>query len=168
MKVIDSNLDDKKNIVSIRLNNSDRDTMRVTAARLLIRESELYRFAVHHLLGRLQRLYDSSCTGSDLLPLFLEFRDELTLELGLKKHQLFEILNGRTADPEKFVAMSDVELLLLPQHGVRQRLHQISEAAEYRHSDTTAWLHRYFYAKYQLQDGRVDEEADNLLLDQPS
>lgn len=162
MKAIDSNLDDKKNIVSIRLNNSDRDAMRVTAARLLVRESEVYRFAVHHLLSRLQRLYDNSYVGSDLLPLFLEFRDELNTELGLKKHQLFEILNGRTVDPEKFVAMSDVELLLLPQHSVRQRLHQLSEAADYRHTDTALWLERYFYSKYLLNktpETDVDEST---------
>lgn len=166
MKVIDTNLDDKKNIVSIRLNNSDRDAMRVTASRLLVRESELYRFAVHHLLSRLHKLYDNSYTGSDLLPLFLEFRDELNSELGLKKHQLFEILNGRTADPEKFVAMSDVELLLLPQHTVRQRLHQISEAAEHRHGDTCIWLRKYFVAKYLLVDDVPIEYEDSQTLEQ--
>lgn len=165
MKVLDTNLDDKKNIVSIRLNNSDRDAMRVTAARLLVRESELYRFAVHHLLSRLQQLYDNTFTGSDLLPLFLEFRDELNSELGLKKHQLFEILNGRTANPEKFVAMTDVELLLLPQHTVRQRLHQITEAADHRHTDTTVWLEKYFAEKYMLQDNCASD-CDESLIDQ--
>lgn len=163
MKVIDNNSDDKKNIVSIRINNSDRDAMRVTAARLLVRESELYRFAVHHLLSRLKRLYDNSLTGSDLLPLFLEFRDELNTELGLKKHQLFEILNGRTADPEKFVAMSDVELLLLPQHTVRQRLHQLSEAADHRHSDTTIWLGNYFTEKYMLHNIYYDDTDSGVI-----
>ena len=160
MKVIDASLDDKKNIVSIRLSNSDRDAMRVTAARLLVRESELYRFAVHHLLNRLQRFYDNNFTDSDLLPLFLEFREELNTELGLKKHQLFEIFNGRTADPEKFVAMCDVELLLLPQHTVRQRLHQINETMEHRHADTGIWLKSYLYAKYALRDG-FDDEGDS-------
>jgi len=70
---------DKKNIVSIRLNNADREAVRLNAARLFVRESELYRFAVHHLLHRLHRLHDDGCSGSDLLPLFLEFRDELNV-----------------------------------------------------------------------------------------
>ncbi len=152
LKAKEAALDDKKNIVSIRLNNTDRDAVRVTAARLLVRESELYRFAVHHLLNRLNRLYDDRFTGSDLLPLFLEFRDELNAELGLKKYQLFEIFNSRTANPEKFVAMCDVELLLLPQHVVRQRLQLIDNASSYRHVDTSVWLKRYVFAKYQLSD----------------
>ena len=67
-------LNDKKHIVSMRLNNADRISMRSTAARLFVRESELYRFAIYHLLNRLHKLHDESCTGSDLLPLFLEFR----------------------------------------------------------------------------------------------
>lgn len=165
MKAIDSNLDDKKNIVSIRINNSDRDTMRVTAARLLVRESELYRFAVHHMLGRLQRLYDNSYTGSDLLPLFLEFRDELNHELGLKKQQLFEILNGRTADPDKFVSMSDVELLLMPLHSVRQRLHQLPDAANFRQTDTAVWLQNYFQAKYNFPLAVAEAREDTSSLE---
>ncbi|MGD0959779.1 MAG: hypothetical protein ABSB19_08235, partial [Methylomonas sp.] len=79
-------LDDKKHIVSMRLNNADRISMRTTAARLFVRESELYRFAVYHLLHRLHRLHDETCSGSDLLPLFLEFREELNFHLGLKKN----------------------------------------------------------------------------------
>lgn len=164
MKAIDSHLDDKKNIVSIRLNNSDRDAMRVTAARLLVRESELYRFAIHHFLSRLQGLQDNSYTGSDLLPLFLEFRDELNSELGLKKHQLFEILNGRTADPSKFVSMSDVELLLLPQHSVRQRLHQLPEAVDCRRADSSDWLEQYFRVKYGLAK-QLPNQPDDLAID---
>ncbi len=152
LKAKESSLDDKKNIVSIRLSNADRDAVRVAAARLFVRESELYRFAVHHLLTRLQHLLDESFTGCELLPLFLEFSDEIKEELGLKKHQLFEILNRRTSGPEKFVAMSDVELLLLPQHLVRQRLQHINDATPHRHTDTRIWLEKYFRAKYLLLD----------------
>lgn len=148
MKAKEAALDEKKNIVSIRLNNADREAVRLTASRLFVRESELYRFAVHHLLNRLHKLNDDSFTGSDLLPLFLEFRDELNAELGLKKHQLFEIFNSRAHGPEKFVAMSDIELLLLPQHAVRQRLQQIVDAAAHRHADTRVWLENYFRGKY--------------------
>lgn len=149
-------LDDKKHIVSIRLNNSDRIAVRSTAARLLVRESELYRFAVYHLLNRLHRLHDDACVGSDLLPLFIEFKDELNTHLGLKKHQLFKIFNGKNPDPEKFVSMADIELLLLPQHAVRQRLQQISEAAGQRRTDTDAWLLAYLREKYRFGDGVLE------------
>lgn len=134
----------------MRLNNADRIAVRSTAARLFVRESELYRFAVYHLLNRLHKLHDESCAGSDLLPLFLEFREELNIHLGLKKHQLFKIFNGKNTAPDKFVAMADIELLLLPHHAVRQRLQQTSDAAGQRHPATGAWLESYLREKYRL------------------
>ncbi|WP_427500717.1 hypothetical protein ACQE3E_14805 [Methylomonas sp. MED-D] len=148
-------LDDKKHIVSIRLNNFDRIAVRSTAARLFVRESELYRFAVYHLLHRLHKLHDDTCVGSDLLPLFLEFKDEINSQLGLNKHQLFKIFNSRTPDPNKFVAMADIELLLLPLHAVRQRLQQMPDAAAQRQPDTYAWLFAYLREKYHFRDGEI-------------
>lgn len=145
-------LDDKKHIVSMRLNNADRISMRSTAARLFVRESELYRFAVYHLLHRLHRLHDESCTGSDLLPLFLEFREELNFHLGLKKNQLFKIFNGKNTTPDKFVAMADIELLLLPHHAVRQRLQQTADASKFKQANTSEWLETYLRHKYQLEE----------------
>lgn len=151
-------LNDKKQIVSMRLDNADRMSVRSTAARLFVRESELYRFAVHHLLTRLHKLHDESCTGSDLLPLFLEFREELNTHLGLKKHQLFKIFNGKNTTPDKFVAMADIELLLLPHHAVRQRLQQIVAAAELKQMGTADWLEQYLRVKYQLNSHQEDME----------
>ncbi|MCQ8117636.1 MULTISPECIES: hypothetical protein [Methylomonas] len=156
-------LDDKKHIVSIRLNNSDRIAVRAMAARLFVRESELYRFAVYHLLNRLHKLHEDTCVGSDLLPLFIEFKDELNTHLGLKKHQLFKIFNGKNPDPEKFVSMADIELLLLPQHAVRQRLQQMNEAAGQRRADTNAWLLEYLKEKYRFSV--YDPDAELPLLD---
>lgn len=154
-------LDDKKQIVSMRLNNADRIAVRSTAARLFVRESELYRFAVYHLLNRLHKLHDDSCTGSDLLPLFLEFREELNIHLGLKKHQLFKIFNCKNTTPDKFVAMADIELLLLPHHAVRQRLQQTNEAATQRQAGTDAWLKSYLSEKYHLTlDVKFDAEEE--------
>ncbi len=158
-------LNDKKHIVSMRLNNSDRIAVRSTAARLFVRESELYRFAVYHLLNRLHKLHDESCTGSDLLPLFLEFREELNIHLGLKKHQLFKIFNCKNTTPDKFVAMADIELLLLPHHAVRQRLQQTSDAAAQKQSATDVWLKSYLAEKYHLTldtDDSADEEMGKI------
>lgn len=155
-------LDDKKHIVSIRLNNSDRIAVRSTAARLFVRESELYRFAVYHLLNRLHKLHDDACVGSDLLPLFIEFKDELNTHLGLKKHQLFKIFNGKSPHPEKFVSMADIELLLLPQHAVRQRLLQMNEATGQRQADTHAWLVAYLREKYHFTDQDLEFDIESI------
>lgn len=146
----DELFNDKKNIVSIRLGNSDRVTVRTLASRLYVRESKLYRFAIHHLINRLHKLNDDSYNGNELLLLFLEFKEELATHLELKKHQLFKILNGRTTQAEKFVAMSDIELLLMPEHIVRQRLQLVTDAAKHKHVDTTEWLRSYFTDKYAL------------------
>lgn len=146
----DALVNDKKYIVSMRLNNADRNAVRSTAARLFVRESELYRFAVYHLMHRLHKLHDEACTGSDLLPLFLEIKDELCQHLNLKKHQLFKIFNGKNTTPDKFVAMSDIELLLLPHHAVRQRLIQTPEASKAKHANTSIWLESYLREKYRF------------------
>ncbi len=153
---------DRKYIVSMRLSNADRIAVRSTAARLFVRESKLYRFAVHHLLNRLHRLHDDSVNGSDLLLLFLEFKEELAVHLELNKYQMFKILNGRTTSPEKFVAMADIELLLMPKHTVRNRLTMTPEAAKFKHVNTSEWLRYYFIDKYQLTNPDIiptDEDS---------
>jgi hypothetical protein len=152
---------DKKYIVSMRLNNNDRMAIRAMASRLFVRESELYRCAVNNLLNCLDKLIDSDCTGSDLLPLFIEFRLELIQGLGLQKQQMFNIINSGNIHPDKFVAMADIELLLLPQHLVRQRLLQTEGALVVKQNDIDAWLEDYLVKKYGLDKIREEEvEAD--------
>ena len=141
---------EKKKIVSMRLNNNDRNAIQAIASRLFVREAELYRFAVNNLLNRMHHLHDLDCTGSDLLPLFIEFREELNQNLGLKKLQLFKVINNGNAHPDKFVSMTDIELLLLPQHQVRQRLLQTEAALIFKQNNINAWLESYFVAKYEL------------------
>lgn len=143
----------------MRLNNNDRLAIQSMATRLFVRESELYRFAVNNLLNRMHKLHDHNCTGSDLLPLFIEFREELNQNLGLKKQQLFKIVNNGNAHPQKFVAMADIELLLLPQHLVRQRLLQIENALAVKQYDINAWLESYFVEKYGLAKNIEADEA---------
>ncbi|NOT12385.1 MAG: hypothetical protein HOP23_11235 [Methylococcaceae bacterium] len=141
---------DKKHIVSMRLNNNDRNAIQLLASRLYVRESELYRLAVNHLLIRLNRLHDEDCLGSDLLPLFIEFREELIHNLSLKKQQLFKIVNHGNVPPDKFVTMADIELLLLPPYLVRQRLLLMEDARTAKQNDINAWLKSYYEDKYGL------------------
>jgi hypothetical protein len=109
----------------------------------------------------MDKLHDPDCTGSDLLPLFIELREELNQNLSFKKQQLFKIVNNGNAHPDKFVAMTDIELLLLPQHQVRQRLLQIEDALSVREQNVSVWLERYFAAKYGLDKPLNDNfEAD--------
>ncbi len=138
---------DRKHIVSLRLNNDDRRAIQSIASRLLVRESDMYRLAVSQLLARLETLLDSSCRGFELLPLFLELREELNYNLGFKKPQLYKIINYKELSPEKLVPMSDIELLILPHHAVRNRLAKLHQVEE-NNIDTDVWLKLYFEQKY--------------------
>jgi transposase-like protein len=150
---------EKKQIVSMRLNSNDRNAIQAIASRLFVREAELYRFAVNNLLNRMHYLQSLECTGSDLLPLFIEFREELNQNLGLKKQQLYKVINNGNAHPDKFVSMADIELLLLPLHQVRQRLSQTEAALIFKQNDINVWLECYFVEKYGLVKA-IEEDVE--------
>ncbi|WP_052700297.1 hypothetical protein [Methylocucumis oryzae] len=96
--------------------------------------------------------------GSDLLPALLEIRTEISHSLGLKRHHLEKIINSNNIYPEKYVAMSDVELLLLPPHLLKQRLTKLDEQQRV-HLDVETWLKQYLTDKYHL-DWPSTEKCD--------
>jgi len=140
-------MNDRKHIVSMRLTSDDRTAIQSIATRLLVREADIYRYAVNQLLTRLESLLDTSCRGIELLPFFLELREELNYNLGFKKTQLYSIINNKVLSPENKVPMEDIELLILPHHSVRNRLAKIHQVTE-KNIDTDAWLKLYFKEKY--------------------
>ncbi len=140
-------MNEHKKIVSLRISDDDRSSIQSMASRLYIRESDIYRFAINQLLTRFDKLLDESCSGRDLLPLFLEYRDELNHHMNLKKKQLHMIFNSEDPTPETYVSMADIELLLLPHHALRQRLSKIQPPPEEK-IDTDTWLKNYFAEKY--------------------
>ncbi|MGD7034434.1 hypothetical protein [Methylotuvimicrobium buryatense] len=137
-----------KHIISLRIENSLRNAVQVTASRFYVRESDIYRFAINYMLKRLRCLHEDDFTGSDLLPLMLDIREDLIDSLSLKKHQLFNIMNGNNTHPDKFVAMSDIELLLTPRHLLKQRLLKIDDTLR-SDVDSETWLRDYLLEKYQ-------------------
>ena len=149
-------MNELKQIISLRLVDSDRAAVQAIASRLFVRESDIYRFAINYLLNRFGCLFDETCTGSDLLPAILEIRAEIHHTLGLKRHQLEKIINGSNQHPDKYVAMSDIELLLMPQHILKQRLMKLDESARSAPSDVEAWLKEYLTEKYNLLNPRVE------------
>ncbi len=142
-------MNELKQIISLRLVDSDRVAIQAIASRLFVRESDIYRFAINYLLNRFSCLFDESCTGSDLLPAMLEIRAEINHTLGLKRHQLERIFNGNNLNPDKYVAMSDIELLLMPQHILKQRLMKQDETPR-ANIDVETWLKLYLTEKYNL------------------
>jgi len=155
-------LNELKQIISLRLIDSDRAAVQAIASRLFVRESDIYRFAINYLLNRFSCLFDDSCTGSDLLPAMLEIRAEINHTLGLKRHQLERIFNGNNLHPDKYVAMADIELLLMPQHLLKQRLMRQDETPR-ANIDVETWLKLYLTEKYNL----LEMKKNSLFADAP-
>ncbi len=159
---------ERKHVVSMRLTNNDRSGIQQLSSRLFIREADLYRFAVNSLLNRMSHLNDDGKRGSDLLPLFANFRHEINEYMRLTKQQLYKIINAGNADPDKLVCMSDIELLLLSDRALRRQLMQLREAIMYKDKDTTTWLTDYFVNKYYIEEPEeidVIETKDDALFD---
>jgi hypothetical protein len=138
-----------KQMISLRLVESDRTAIQAVASRLFVRESDIYRLAINYLLGEFSCLLDENSTGSDLLLAMCEIRAELNHTLGLKKHQLEKIINGNNLHPDKYVAMSDIELLLMPQHLLKQHLTKVFDNPKNK-LNLEDWLKEYITEKYKL------------------
>jgi hypothetical protein len=144
----DEMLDKKKNIVSMRLDSNERLGVQKLASRLYVRESDIYRFAINYILNKTSKFNYLNHTGSDLLPLFIKFNEELKQNFNLKKQHLFKIINYGNANPDKFVGMHDIELLLMPDYLLGQTLSQIKEAQPFKEPDSKVWLENYLCSKY--------------------
>lgn len=158
-------MNELKQIISLRLVDSDRAAVQAIASRLFVRESDIYRFAINYLLNRFSCLFDETYTGSDLLPAMLEIRAEINHTLGLKRHQLEKIINGNNIDPDKYVAMCDIELLLMPQHLLRQRLIKLDRLPHHP-TDVETWLRDYLTDKYHLLSLEKQTVFDDFVVPQ--
>ena len=140
----------KKNLVSIRVKDANREQVLKIADRLLVKESKLYRLAINILLTQLSTLHSSNAAGSDLLPLFISLRGPFLEDLDFKPLQLHRIINKFNADPDKFVQLEDVVLLLSPDHLLRDNLRSNLNARHTKDKDTHIWLHNYLLTKYGI------------------
>lgn len=160
-------MNELKQVISLRIIDTDRAAVQAIASRLFVRESDIYRFSINYMLNRFNCLFDTSCTGSDLLPVMLEIRGEINHTLGLKRHQLEKIINCNNLHPDKYVAMCDIELLLTPQHLLKQRLMRLDDSYRANNIDAEAWLKAYLTEKYHLPDttknSYIEESLENRL-----
>jgi len=142
-------LDNKKTIVSLRLDTHDRLRVQNLASRMYVRETDIYRFAINYVLNKSNELNDLNLTGSDLLPLFIKFNDDLQQSFDLRKQHLYKIINYGNANPNKFVGMNDIELLLMPTYRLSNKLLEIKEAEPFKEQNIKAWLENYLSSKYK-------------------
>ena len=142
----------RKVAVSIRMPVADVRKVKNLAQRLGARESDVVRFAVKMMLGKLAPLCDPEVVGRSLVPVFVESGTELLRFFDLDALRLEAIING-AADDDCKVDHEDIALIALTcaqQPYAALKLNQLN--SEERSSADARELGRslreYLYEKY--------------------
>lgn len=154
----------RKQNISVRMSASDLRRIREIAARLKVRESDVFRFAVRSSLTKLTPLQDGHTAGSDLVPVFVEFGSELTTYFELDTDRLDAIINGAVTGDDRRVDRDDIELLAmwgLQDNYLYMRLKEL--VADNREGlPPSQLLRRYLYDKYVVSAGERRAEARSV------
>ena len=102
---------DAKKIVSVRINQSDLDKIRMISQRLRVRESKVLRFAIRSMIAKLGPLHDPHAAGVDLMPVFAELGPELASYFQFDFARLESIINGNNCAASKRVDTHDISLV---------------------------------------------------------
>jgi hypothetical protein len=155
----------RKQAVSIRMNAADVSNVKRIAKRLGARDSDVIRFAVKLMLGRLAPLCDPNLKGRSLLPVFVESGAELLRFFDLDGSRLEAIIN-ESVEPLGSVDRDDIALLALSGSTNRYaelRLSSIQhmERVTSEKSEPSALLRQYLYDKYVYR-GLGEPDASGL------
>ncbi|HVO07373.1 MAG TPA: hypothetical protein VMT83_11345 [Burkholderiaceae bacterium] len=104
--------DNRKQAVSIRMSRGDVRLVKQLADRLGVRDSDVIRYAIKHMLSRLAPLPDATVRGHALLPVFVEAGAELMRHFDLDATRLAEIINDG-ADASRKVDAGDIQLIAM-------------------------------------------------------
>ena len=155
-------IESRKQAVSIRMNPADLRKVKELARRLGARDSDVIRFAVKAMLGRLAPLFDPQSRGRALVPALVEVGTEFLRFFELDSSRLDALINDEVKDPEKRVSVEDLALLAMA--GVKEpyaalKLSELNQMDErLLHSgDLTSSIRQYLYEKYVY---RVSVEPD--------
>lgn len=170
-------VDGRKQAVSIRMNATDIWKVKKLANRLGVRDSDIIRFAVKSALARLGPLNDPEVSGRSLVPVFVEWGNELLRFFDIDAARLESIINAGVA-PERRVDRDDIALLALT--GTQEpyaalKLSQLDHRVDrYSHSPSALaqGLRQYLYAKYLYgagggSEGEEKREPMRLLAEHP-
>lgn len=105
-------VDQRKQAVSIRLGESDIRNIKRMAARLGVRESDIIRYAIKTMLGRMTPLCDEGIRGRNLVPVLVESGDELIRYFELDAFRLETIINEHVEEARQ-VDRDDIALLAM-------------------------------------------------------
>ncbi|HKE94530.1 MAG TPA: hypothetical protein VKB34_09515 [Povalibacter sp.] len=149
-------MDSRKQAVSIRMSAVDIRNVKKVATRLGVRDSDVIRFAVKVMLGKLAPLYDMQVHGKRLVPVFVESGTDIFRYFELDAMRLDNIINDG-ADEDSRVDADDIQLIAMSgiqQSYARLRLTSIGSATAGRAASSEQQeelansLRRYLYEKY--------------------
>jgi len=110
-------MDSRKQAVSIRMSAADIRSVKRLAERLGVRDSDVIRFAVKVMLGRLAPLHDPGVKGKSLVPVFVESGTDIFRHFELDAMRLDAIIN-EGADEDSRVDSDDIQLIAMS--GIQQ------------------------------------------------
>ena len=146
-------IESRKQAVSIRMSPADLRKVKDLARRLSARDSDVIRFAVKAMLGRLAPLFDPNSRGRALVPALVEAGTEFLRFFELDSARLDALINESVGDPEKRVSMEDLALLALA--GVKEpyaalKLSELNQMDERLlcSGDLATSIRQYLYEKY--------------------
>jgi hypothetical protein len=146
------------------MNSADVRKLKRIAQRLAVRDSDVIRFAVKCMLGRLAPLYDSEVRGRNLVPVFVESGAELLRFFELDAARLEQVIN-EGVEAAKRVDRDDVALLALSGGQEAYAALMLRELDERRNSpvgELAVSLRQYLYEKYVYRgsgDSPAKQEA---------
>jgi len=153
------------------MNTADVRKVKKLAQRLGVRDSDVIRFAVKSMLGRLGPLHEPEAGGRNLVPVFVESGGELLRFFDLDTTRLETIINGGV-EASKRVDRDDIALLALT--GAQEayaalRLSELNPADKGRENqvELSVSLRQYLYDKYVYRvsaDCSASAEAARLTL----
>ena len=152
--------DNKSRTVSIRLTDAEHQRIRSIANRLGSSESTVLRFAIRSMLTRTGPLSDPDSGAYSLIPVFVEYGNELMNYFDLDSNSLDRIINGDASDTEQKVETADLKLLSvsrLSEAHVHASLKELN-AQELAHGDVPTMLRGYFYEKYIYEKKNSDSD----------
>jgi Arc/MetJ-type ribon-helix-helix transcriptional regulator len=123
--------DSRKQAVSIRMSRSDVRNIKRLAERLGARDSDVIRFAIKLMLGRLAPLQDPSVSGRSLVPVFVESGPELMRHFEIDAARLSSIINDGV-DESRRVEPDDIQRSYL-----RLRVPGLRRTTEGSHGDSS-------------------------------
>jgi len=153
-------MENQKQCVSVRLSTNDIKKIKRIAERLKVSDSDVIRFGIKGMLSKLLPLSDSSSAGSQLLPVFLEYGNEVVRYFDFDAERLEHIIN-RNAEDGHSIDRVDIELLAMhsvfPNYLKLQLEKVLGDTVQ--DEELIPNLRQYLYEKYGSQRSSGHERA---------